>query len=847
MPAGAGADRSLAEHRRIAGHTIDVAIASCRAHQAWAAPDTAETRELQNADPDELRSIIIALVDRAIPAVSTTDRVRRALGFDPSASSHLLDDGYIATRILGTLATRRVSWTRGDALILLRIASEALARSAPSDEWKLIAIVGQPIAATERVVRDGDGGASELEAPIRELAERLGGFSRYSMTKAAQFRNRLLMLLDGAGSDLSVFAPGDTWGTSWQDQVRSLTTGQRALLAHLPLVTSVSPTQAWRKRAAQVVSAPAAGELLQAMLLDATSSRNTGPVQTVEIGGQTFALERPALVDANALIVRGAIWAAAILNEPWAPDALTAVGLFFGTSGSGSNIARDERLANAAAAALGTMTGDAAIAGLGRMKAKVTNRNVSKQIAKALEAAAVRAGITPSELLELAVPTQGLDTAGRRALPIGDHTVILAFDGDDASLSWQAPDGRVTARPPAAISSTQTAAISRVKEEHKELRKTISVERGRIEDLFVENREWAIADWQARYLAHPLTGGLARRLIWTIRDEDAETTVMPGGDGLVASDGSRVEAADSARVRLWHPIDATEATIAGWRTALLDRRVRQPFKQAFREVYIRTPAEDETEIYSNRFAGHILLYPQARALMTARRWGSNFLGPYDGGFNGIAKRAFPTYGLRAEFWHDAIETERMGDVTHCTTDQVRFIRLDPVEEPVPLRDVPPIVFSEAMRDVDLFVSVTSIGADRNWQDGGQNRNARFDLYWNNAWDAELTPTAKVRRDVIDRMLPGLAIADRLTLEERWLNVRGDLRTYRINLISGNIMMSPSDTYLCIVPARGGASDESVFLPFDDDLTLSVILSKAFMLASDTKITDRSILAQIRRG
>ena len=31
------------------------------------------------------------------------------------------------------------------------------------------------------------------------------------------------------------------------------------------------------------------------------------------------------------------------------------------------------------------------------------------------------------------------------------------------------------------------------------------------------------------------------------------------------------------------------------------------------------------------------------------------------------------------------------------------------------REIPPIVFSEAMRDVDLFVGVTSIGADTNWQ------------------------------------------------------------------------------------------------------------------------------------
>jgi hypothetical protein len=37
----------------------------------------------------------------------------------------------------------------------------------------------------------------------------------------------------------------------------------------------------------------------------------------------------------------------------------------------------------------------------------------------------------------------------------------------------------------------------------------------------------------------------------------------------------------------------------------------------------------------------------------------------------------------------------------------------------------------------------------------------------------------------------------------------------------------------------------VFLPFDDDPTLSIILSKAFLLANDRKITDRSIVSQIR--
>jgi hypothetical protein len=42
-------------------------------------------------------------------------------------------------------------------------------------------------------------------------------------------------------------------------------------------------------------------------------------------------------------------------------------------------------------------------------------------------------------------------------------------------------------------------------------------------------------------------------------------------------------------------------------------------------------------------------------------------------------------------------------------------------------------------------------------------------------------------------------------------------------------------------------ETKLFLPFEDDPVLSVILSKAFLLARDTRISDRSITAQIRRG
>ena len=98
------------------------------------------------------------------------------------------------------------------------------------------------------------------------------------------------------------------------------------------------------------------------------------------------------------------------------------------------------------------------------------------------------------------------------------------------------------------------------------------------------------------------------------------------------------------------------------------------------------------------------------------------------------------------------------------------------------------------------------------------------------------------------MLPRLTkIRDRCALADRFLVVRGDLRTYKIHLGSGNILMEPNDQYLCIVPSRSTPNGTAeVFLPFEGDATLSIILSNAFLLAEDRKIKDETITRQIAR-
>lgn len=88
-------------------------------------------------------------------------------------------------------------------------------------------------------------------------------------------------------------------------------------------------------------------------------------------------------------------------------------------------------------------------------------------------------------------------------------------------------------------------------------------------------------------------------------------------------------------------------------------------------------------------------------------------------------------------------------------------------------DVPALAFSEAMRDIDVFVGVCSIGLDAAW---GTREPVRFGDYWQRFSFGDLSDTDATRRAVLEALIPRLKIADRLSLEDRFLVVRGDRAT-----------------------------------------------------------------------
>jgi hypothetical protein len=60
-------------------------------------------------------------------------------------------------------------------------------------------------------------------------------------------------------------------------------------------------------------------------------------------------------------------------------------------------------------------------------------------------------------------------------------------------------------------------------------------------------------------------------------------------------------------------------------------------------------------------------------------------------------------------------------------------------------------------------------------------------------------------------------------------------------------MEPNDQYLCIVPGRGVAENMNgkIFLPFEGDNMLAIILSKVFLLADDKNIKGSTITRHLR--
>lgn len=299
------------------------------------------------------------------------------------------------------------------------------------------------------------------------------------------------------------------------------------------------------------------------------------------------------------------------------------------------------------------------------------------------------------------------------------------------------------------------------------------------------------------------------RLLWV---DDGGRIGRRVGSKLVGLDGDATN--ESGSLRIAHPVDlVADGNWVGWHEAIFGEGRRQPFKQVFRELYVLTEMEKRGGPASHRYEGHQVQPRQALALFGRRGW----LTSYE---SGDVSRVFHQYNLvaRVEF-ADGFLTP--GEVEMPTIGGVYFTRRgEHLAQPV--ESVPPIVFSETMRDLDLVVSVAHAGGV----------------------DPETTASTTEMRAALIRETARLLKLSNLTFAGEHVVIDGRLGEYSVHLGSGTVHRRPGGA-VCTI-AVGAQHRGRLFLPFaDDDPKTAEVIAKVLLLARDHEIKDPSILEQLR--
>ncbi len=430
---------------------------------------------------------------------------------------------------------------------------------------------------------------------------------------------------------------------------------------------------------------------------------------------------------------------------------------------------------------------------------------------------AANAGYADAERLAWAVEARlaggaGGEAGAPRRVEVGAYTAVLGTGESGAPTLFVEKGGKALKSVPAPV--RKTAEFKALRESADHLKKQYSRLRRKLEQMLATGEALSRADLDSMARLPALRHFLPRLIL---RGEAGGYGVFEPDSASFTGVGEEVPTL-SEPFSLAHPSHLLEdGRLSLWQREMVRRRAVQPFKQAFRELYVLTEAERAAGDASRRFAGRELDARVAGRLLGSRGWLTARHGEVH------IHRPFRDAGLEAvlelqEYPHFLSE---MGSIT---TAAVVFHQLGAADR-LPLEAVPPILFSEAMRDIDLAASVAYLG------EGG----------WVSS-DVQVR-----RRELLDAIVADFALSG-VAVDGNHAKVEGQRARYRVHLGTGAIYIEPGQ-HLCVVPDRSKALPTDIYLPFaaDDDPKLCEIVSRILLLINDAKIRDKVILDQIDRA
>jgi hypothetical protein len=380
-------------------------------------------------------------------------------------------------------------------------------------------------------------------------------------------------------------------------------------------------------------------------------------------------------------------------------------------------------------------------------KYKTKNKNIGAAALEAFDVAAEELGMTPYELADSVIPDFGFDGLFKEFE--ANKETYRAFIGNDFKLAFLDEDNKTLKALP---KGTSAELKEEFKEIGKEIRDIVKSQSSRLEQYLVIQRRWSVDKWQAFFLTNPVMFVYAIRLIWGVFDEkntlitvfrcqedqsltdkngdeidfnglnikhatsngrinspaiDNETPINNGRIYSPESEGSKLS------IGMVHPIGLDAETTDFWKNDLLDNGIEQIFPQLTRPVILMKDIDKNVKM-SDEFSGVQFGGYGFISRMDKTGWSRGSV--VDGG--GIASyyKEFTEVGLVAI----ALQTgslsvgyydvnAEIGNLMFVKKSGVRFgsyMYDEPSKHDDPrlvrFGDVPPIVYSEVMADMQFF-------------------------------------------------------------------------------------------------------------------------------------------------
>ena len=349
--------------------------------------------------------------------------------------------------------------------------------------------------------------------------------------------------------------------------------------------------------------------------------------------------------------------------------------------------------------------------------------------------------------------------------------------------------------------------IEDIKEVHKNLKEQYRRSRKMLEEAMEDGTEFYGYEIE-NLMTNPVIAPILKSLVFKMGNHLGYYV----DNKLKSAKKKFVAVKDDSLLKIAHCFDLFESgEWATYQKDIFDRELRQPFKQVFRELYVKT-VDEKGRDKSLRYAGHQVQPAKTVALLKTRRWiidGQEGLEKVYYKENIIAK----IFAL-ADWFSPA-------DIEAPTLEEVQFFDRKTFK-PILIDEVPDLIFTEVMRDIDLVVSVAHVG----------------DV------DPEASHSTIEMRKAIIEFNCKLFKLKNVTFTENHALIKGERAEYSIHLGSG-LIHQKAGSAINVLPVHSQHRGR-VFLPFiDDDPKTAEIMAKVLLFAQDDKIKDVFILEQIK--